>query len=73
MSLLLTTTPLSRAYMHKTIKEQYQIKPLSTSHSSLWPCVLCVTEARFIRGVKHAVKYYLEMIFLRTKGGSSWR
>lgn len=27
MFLLLTTTPLSRAYMHKTIKEQY--------HSSL--------------------------------------
>lgn len=72
MFLLLTTMPLSRAYMHKTIKKQYQIIRLSTSHSSLWSCVLCVAWGRFIRGMKCAEEYYLKMIFLRTKGESSW-
>ena len=73
MFLLLTITPLSRAYVHKTIKEQYQIILLGTSHSSLWSCVLCVTGGRFIRRMRCAVEYYLGMTFLRIKGGSNWR
>lgn len=48
--------------MHKTIQEQYQIIPLSTSDSALWSCVLCLTGGSIIRGMKCAVEYYVEMI-----------